>query len=86
MSSKREISKEFAGACAKGDLPTIRARLREGVNNTDAKGSTPIHIAAYSNKVEAVKLLIARGSNLNVCVACCSSNGTPRCHACATEC
>lgn len=63
--AKREISKEFASACAKGDLAAIRANLRQGVNNPDAKGSTPIHIAAFSNKAEAVKLLISRGSNLN---------------------
>ena len=35
------------------------------INVQDKEGSTPLHIAAYNNDIEMLKLLIEKGSDIN---------------------
>jgi ankyrin repeat protein len=54
-------------AAAKGDLPAIGRLLAEGANPNarDAAQRTPVHVAAYFSKIEAMRVLVAAGGDIN---------------------
>ncbi|MDA7625073.1 ankyrin repeat domain-containing protein, partial [bacterium] len=57
-------------AAIKGDVARIQAELDIGVN-VDAKmrdGSTSLHLAAFFNRKEVVKLLMAEGAEINTII------------------
>jgi ankyrin repeat protein len=55
-------------ASAKGDLPRMTALLDggAGVNDLASNGETPLHFAVQQGQIEAVKLLLARGANVDL--------------------
>jgi ankyrin repeat protein len=54
-------------AAAKGDATQIRALAEKGasVSATDARGRTPLHVAAFGGKHDAMRALVAAGANPN---------------------
>lgn len=55
----------FCKAIATGDIATVRKLISLGEDvNKKSNGMTPAMYAARSNRVEILKLLIARGANL----------------------
>lgn len=52
-----------------GDVPTLRALLDSGADPNEASklwgNATPLHMAAAESQLEAAKLLIARGADVN---------------------
>ncbi|MBA3690668.1 MAG: ankyrin repeat domain-containing protein [Actinobacteria bacterium] len=54
-------------AAALGDLDRLTARLAEGpeVHGFSADGFTALHLAAFFGKAEAVRLLVARGADVD---------------------
>ena len=54
---------ELCNAIAKGDLESVKKFIEYGVNvNEQSNGSTPLMLAARYNKVEILKVLIAKGA------------------------
>jgi len=55
-------------AARRGDVAYLRELLATGVdvNTQDAKGFTPLIIAAYDDHLEATKLLLEAGADVNV--------------------
>jgi len=51
-----------------GDLPKLKSLIASGVNldARDARGRTPLHVAAHARQREAVKLLAKAGAKLDV--------------------
>jgi hypothetical protein len=54
-------------AAARGDVPEIRrlAARREDLEARDAMGRTPLHVAAYSSKPDAMRALAEAGADPN---------------------
>ncbi|XP_055356034.1 LOW QUALITY PROTEIN: ankyrin repeat domain-containing protein 11-like [Paramacrobiotus metropolitanus] len=54
-------------ACRKGDMPTIRKLMEEGVdvNAADYAGWTPLHEAANHGREDVIKILCKNGANIH---------------------
>src|SRR6188768_2591835 len=54
-------------AAAKGDVAEIEQLIKDGEkpNIQDAKSRTPLHVAAYLKKYDAVRALLKAGANPN---------------------
>jgi len=66
-------------AVVKGDMPTVQKLLLESpklVNLRNDAGFTPLHLAALNKQGETVKLLIAKGADLNL-KSTCRQEATP---------
>jgi Ankyrin repeats (3 copies)/Domain of unknown function (DUF3471) len=66
--SQTEKAEAFAAAARKGDAATVTKLLDEGVDvNTKFRyGATALSFAADHGQLEVVKVLLARGANVNV--------------------
>ena len=72
QSSKKKSAKPdanaFFQATSTGDLETMKKIIKEGinVNISDAKGITPLMIAAAYGKLEPTRLLLNSGADINI--------------------
>ena len=60
----QDVSERFYQSVRNDDLPTVRVLVKDnGANVKDARGQTPLMIAAAFGSLEAMKLLIASGAD-----------------------
>ncbi|RZJ60691.1 MAG: ankyrin repeat domain-containing protein, partial [Flavobacterium sp.] len=62
-----EITQALFSAARQGNVPVLKEifRIKEDLNVKDDKGFTPLIIAAYNNRPEAVLALLEAGADVN---------------------
>lgn len=64
--SQKQLRRAFGWACAYGRTEVVELLLTKGLSVHDAEsGETPLHHAAYGGHPDIVKLLLARGADVN---------------------
>jgi len=53
-------------AAYKGDAEAIRKAAKTGVNARDAYGRTPLHVATFARRREAIRALVEAGADLSL--------------------